>query len=605
MKKNVFVIFAIIMVVVLTCVMCACSGNEAGKGNEDETVKGNETPKVFLENITLDDERYSIGVFNKDVTEYIVKLPAGRPAVPRVAATAEDGVNVKITQAAIPDEAKSGKATILISDLNSNTNTYTVEFIRDKSNGFVLQYDDRYSFVPEHTIKEGDRVAYETSDESVISVDENGLMTAKKLSETSVTVTAKVNGVVIDTLTVDRVEKAHINLFLITGQSNGQGCYDSSNYGKDIDYLIEYEDQLKEVEKIGQMGRVYSYDVHPHRLNTEVTKIKGTMYDMEEYAKQGHQASLGKVFYELSGEKVVFLQSAFSGSPIESWLDPKKHKEAGTYGTHFFYSETKSAYNKLMKKLENNYEVVLVGNFWCQGETAMSAVYSESLGDYIFSSNPSFKKSDLITDETYYKYFMMLHEDMKEDFGIEYNGIMFVRTTGAASRTTIVPIVSAHFALCNNNKNINVATRTFMEIARQYKSTDKTSDGYGYIGTDDLHYNQTGYNYHGKEAGTNAFYSIFGYTTNVAQGVEIIATDGIRRLTSTDTVTFKKGMSARLGALPLPHYIDEKIVWTSSDENVVTVNEFGFVEAISSGNAVITAISESGQKQSFNCVVTK
>ncbi len=602
MKRVLSLLIALIMIVSLVAVLGSCGSGNTDGGKEGETVNNEEsnTPekKVFLESLTLDDSRYTIGTFDPKTNEYKVDLPAGRPAVPRVVAKAADGVDVKITQAAIPDSANGGKATVLVTDAEGNTNTYTVEFTRDIKNGFVLQYDDRYQFVHTHTIKEGTEVTYESDNEAVVSVDKNGKMTAKKLSETPVTITAKIGDTVTDTLKIDRVEKAHINLFLITGQSNGQGCYDTTNYGKDIDYLLSYDEQLENVEPIGGMGRVYSYDVFPLSRNTEVYKLKGKMYDMGEYRKAGHQASLGKAFYDLSGEKVVFLQSAYSGAPIESWLDPKKHDEAGTYGGgQYFYIKTQEGYKKLTKLLAQNYEIVLVGNFWCQGETAMSAVYDQKLGDYIFSGNAKFNKADLITDETYYKYFMMLHEDMKKDFGVTYNGIMMVRTKGGSGITNIVPVVSAHFALINNNDEIHLATRKFIEIAKQYKDPDKTAEGYGYMGTDNNHYNQIGYNYHGKEAGTNAFYAIFGPATNKSEGIEIIAQNGTERLDAGDTLTLRKGQTYRLGALSLPHYINEKLTWTSANTDVVTVDEFGKVTAKASGATAITVTSESGQKQ--------
>ena len=614
MKRSLIAFAAFLLSALLLVGLCACTaegGNKAeetsGLNNEETGKNPDGTPKVYVDSIALDDARYTIGEFKKDVYEYTVGLPDGRPAVPRVSATAPAGVEVKVSQAAIPDEATEGTATVVASDAEGNTATYKIKFERSIVNGFVLQYDDRYVFNPGYYNATADKYVFTSDNPEVVSVDEDGVMHAKKLSETPVTLTATLAGEVKATFIVDRVEKAHINLFFITGQSNGQGCYDSTNYGKDVANLVAFEDQLALVEPIGGLGRVYSYDVFPRSQNTAVAARKGTMYDMELYVKQGHQASLGKAFYDLSGEKVVFLQSAYSGAPIESWLDPKRHDEGGMYGGYNFYTQTQSAYKKLIKKLADNYEIVYVANFWCQGETAMTSVYSKQKGDYIFSSDPAFKSEDRITDETYYKYFMMLHEDMKADFGLQYNGIMFVKTKGWTNQTTkIVPIVSAHFALCNNNDDIHVATRTFIEIARMYSDSDKTSEGYGFMGTDNNHYNQIGYNYHGKEAGTNAFNAIFGVATNVSEGVEIIANDGIKRLdSSSQSISLKVGSSVRLGALSVPHYINEKIVWSSSDTGIATVNEFGEVTGVAVGKVTITATAESGKSQSVDFLILK
>ncbi|MBR5322078.1 MAG: Ig-like domain-containing protein [Clostridia bacterium] len=595
--KKFRLVLAITLAALMMISLYACgNAKENGGDNVKETEnQQNEAPKVFLETLTLDDSRYSIGEFKKDVHEYIVGLPDGRPAVPRVQATAAEGVEVKISQAAIPDNKTEGKAVVTATDADGNKTTYTITFKRNIENGFVLQYDDRYMF--ELDDKSG-AYTFESSDPDIVSVDKDGVMHAKKVADKEVTLIAKQGTVEKAKLTVDRVEKAHINLFLITGQSNGQGCYDSTNYGKNVANLIEFEDQLKLVEKIGGEGRVYSYDVYPRSQNTEVYKQMGKIYDMAVYTKQGQQASLGKAYYDLSGEKVIFLQSAYSGAPIESWLDPKRHKtEAGPYASHYFYTDTQKAYKTLTRLLGDNYEIVCTANFWCQGETAMSAVYSKKKGDYIFSTDSGFKKSDLITEQKYYEYFMMIDQAMREDFKLDYNGIMFVRTISMSNKTQIVPIISAQYALVNNNDNIFVASKKFIEIARMYSSTDKTSEGYGFIGTDNIHYNQIGHNYNGKEAAENAFKTIFGVATNVCEGIEIIAQDGVKRLTSSDTVTLSKGGTMRLGALSLPHYIDEKIVWSSNKEDVVTVDEYGVLRGVGAGTAVVTVTNESGKEQ--------
>ena len=608
MKKYLSFFLIFVLMLSLGCNLVSCQKVEKqNSGNETES-KNNTSeekePTVFLDSLTLDDERYTIGEFKKNVFEYKVSLPDGRPTVPRVNATAPDGCVVKISQAAIPDSATSGKATVTVTNAKGESSAYTVIFERSIENGFVLQYDDRWVSNTGYHNDTGDGYVYESSNPDIISIDENGILRANKVSDEEVTLTAKQGTAIKATLVVDRVEKAHINLFFITGQSNGQGHYDSSNWGTGVAHLISHEEQLENVEEIGGEGRVYSYDVFPRPENKEVYSLKGKIYDMATVSKQGHQNSLGKTYYELSGEKVVFLQSSYGGAPIESWLDIKRHKDiVGSYDQHYFYAETRSAYNKLVKLLEENYEIVCTANFWCQGETAMTAIYDRNLTTYLHPSNDGFKTSNLMTDEKYYNYFMMMHEDMKEDFGLEYNCIMFVRSRGGVSKSAVVPIISAQFALCNNNDDIIVATRTFAEIGTMYGSGDKNKEGYGFIGTDDTHYNQIGYNYHGKEAATNAFNAIFGVATNTCEGVEIIANNGIDRLDSTKIITLKAGKEQRIGALCLPHYINESIMWTSSDESVATVDKFGKITAVGAGNAVITATASSGKMQSVNVKV--
>ena len=575
-------------------------------------VKQSRIGDVYAESITLDDEHYTFE-FDKYTRNYTVNLPDGRPPIPQVSAKAADGLDVEIAQGYIADGESVGYAYVVVSNETKDT-TYTIEFVRGGANGFVLQYDDRYTFTP---VEKGE-YQFVSSNESVLSVDENGLMTAKKVTNEPVTVTAT-SGNTVETLTIDRIEKAHINLFFITGQSNGQGCYDGVSYdgSEEINFngQISYTTQLKTVEKIGQDGRIYSYDVHPRPENQDLSKIGDesltipaayTLYDMNKHAKQGHQASLGKAWYEYTGEKVVFLQSAWSGAPIETWIDPDRYpEEAGGYGiaTRNFYKTTKEGYNKLIPLLSENYEIIRKANFWCQGSTAMVAYYDKSISNYIFRSDAKYDVTKLITGEKYYEYYMRIDKDMREDFGLEYNGIMCVRAQGTDVKTTLTPIAAAHIALAFNNEKIFTASRRIVEIARKANSTDTTSEGYAFVGMDDAHFNQIGFNYQGREAAENAFGFIFKSKYEDAKSVEILATNGVDRLTPNDTIEMKEGNIYRCSALSVPMYSNELITWTSSDENVAKVDKYGVVVAVGSGEATIKATTESGAEQYFNVKV--
>jgi len=184
MKKKISVLFLFVLVSLLTLALCAC-GSDGEKKNEGDDVKETQEekvePKISLDTLTLDDARYSIGEFKKDVFEYTVGLPDGRPTIPRVQATAADGIEIKISQAYIPDSETIGVATVAISDAEGNSATYKVTFERSIANGFVLQYDDRYYFNAGYHNDTGDPYVYTSSDPDIISVDENGIMTAKRL----------------------------------------------------------------------------------------------------------------------------------------------------------------------------------------------------------------------------------------------------------------------------------------------------------------------------------------------------------------------------------------------------------------------------------------
>ena len=561
---------------------------------------------VYLDSIALDDNNYTIGTFDKNRNTYTVALPDGRPAIPQVSATAAKGLDVKVYQAFIPDGETEGKAVIVVSN-GSVSNNYTVKFVRNSENGFVLQYDDRYAL----PIAE-DGYAYSSNSEA-LTVDENGLMTAKAVTNIPITVTAT-KGSDSKTFTVNRIEKAHINLFFVTGQSNGQGCYD----GVTVDgegtlenpNQIVYDVQLNTVIRPDQKGKVYSFDVHPRSENVrfygDPAFQANVIYDMHDFSRQGFSSPLGVDWYEYTGEKVIFLQSAWSGSPIEAWLNPETHpEESGTYGnaTRNFYQTTKAGYNTLVGLLEENYEILRSANFWLQGETATAAVYDKSRYNYHFSYESTYDPTKLMTAETYYKYFKWLDEDMRKDFGLDYNGILSIRSNGQKTKQMIVPIISAQFALCNENDDIFIAMRKVMEITRQFVDPDKTSDGWNFMGTDNNHYNQIGYNRVGAESAENAFNFIFRPTTRRATGIEIIDTDGKTRLEDGHTLEIQAGTTYRLGALSLPHYTSEKITWTSTNETVATADGYCAIYAHSAGEAVITATTESGASKSINVKV--
>ncbi|MBQ6702424.1 MAG: Ig-like domain-containing protein [Clostridia bacterium] len=561
---------------------------------------------VRLSTLTLDDSTYSLD-FNSNVLSYTVKLPAGRPGVPRVLATAPDGAEVEISQAVIPDGQDFGYAKIKVTDSDDNSNLYTVKFEKAEENGFVLQYDDRFEFSSDYALKDGETLTYVSSNSDVVAVSDNGLMHAKAVSNEKVTVSAMVGGQTVDTLVIDRVEKAHVNLFLVTGQSNAQGCY-ASTTANDPELCAE---QLAQVEMIGRDGAVYSYDFHPRKSNTEVYKLRYTLYDMNTVAKQGFQSSLGKRWYELSGEKVVFLQTAYSGAPIQSWLDTETQPEAGKYGGRNYYDDTQQAYADLMPLLEDNYEIIRTANFWNQGGTAMVSVYSHERGDYITSSDAAFDPSKLMTDDEYYTLFMLMHEDMKRDFGIEFCGIFLNRVTPGAtsaenkalqSHTDMVPIRSAQYGLHNTVPEVSLVSRVG-DYAKRTTWTDKTDPGWGFVDTDNTHFTQIGYNERGRVAAENAF-NIWVGDVN-AESVELVAENGRDRLTSNDTIKLKEGEDYRLAGYALPEASGAKTTLTSSNPAIVSVDKYGVVRALAAGDTVITATTDNGKTASVKVSVSK
>lgn len=586
----------------LILMLAACGESDPGAEKAGETGKTTETEveetvKLFPSEIKVDGQALAL---EKGVTEYEYRIPDGDPYIPSVEAKAEDGCEVHVIPGFIPYGETEGYSQIILTK-DGTEELYKVKFIKDAGKGFVLQYGDVYNF------DGGAGATYVSSDPTNVPVDANGKVTAKKLTDADVTVTATSSSGE-KKLVINGVKKARVNLVFITGQSIAQGCYDTSDK---TGTRIPTEDQHKLIEKVEVEGMVYGYDLFPRSEDARVASMKGRIYDMYTYPKQGFETAIGNAILYGTGEKTLFYQTAYSGAPIESWLDSKRHEEAGTYGGHYFYDEQLNAYNKALKKmLSNNYEVIRVSNVWIQGTTAMSAVYSKAKGDYIFSSDPAYDSSKRITDETYYEYYMKFHNDMVEDFGLEYDFMVLDRASRSVcneenrllgTQTDIVPIRASQYTLTNENKDIIMVTRITDQF-RPYASTDKDSWGYGFIGVDNAHFNQIGYNALGQDIGKNMVEYIF---SNVkAESVEIIDTNGKTRLGENETVEVKKKATKRFAAMALPMMSNELLTWSSSDEEVATVDRFGTVKAVGKGTCRITVKTSGGIEHSFTVAVT-
>ncbi len=66
-----------------------------------------------------------------------------------------------------------------------------------------------------------------------------------------------------------------------------------------------------------------------------------------------------------------------------------------------------------------------------------------------------------------------------------------------------------------------------------------------------------------------------------------------------------KGRTDRLTPVILPNNTtDKSVTWTSTDDNVVTVDDDGNIEAIGEGTAEVTATTNDGSNLSATCKVT-
>ncbi|MBR5322323.1 MAG: Ig-like domain-containing protein [Clostridia bacterium] len=588
-------------------------------------------PKLLT--LTLDGE-YSVEEEVKyDKFTYTVQLPAGRPRIPRVTATTDaENATIAYQQATIADDESYGCARVIISDENGNENVYTVKFVRAeaaKNNATIaLQYDDRWTFTPDSAAT---GIEFFSSNPEIAKVDEKGVITALSVTDgtaTPVTISAKVGGETIDTLTISRIDKAVINLFLVTGQSNAQGCYDIVDTNN---RAVEMDKQLEDVLQPSKAGQVYIYDARPfwnsNNTPTGTERFilpKGTdrFYDLNEVKRSGFASALGKTYYDLSGEKVVFLHAAYNGSSIEEWLDPEKYptlaekdfqdKEGLANVNH--YVNAQNRYKELLNILDSTkYEINHKANFWLQGETCMWYIWdynggSSGKGDW---KSPG-ESEKLFSAEDYSDMFIKVNDQMKADFGIESNNIILVRAHNTSNKTSgvlaaINNVRAAQYGMANNISGITIVSRfsdyTVMNKQPAIYVGTIYEQYVGTMGVADIHYNQTGHNINGITAATNYFKSLDVDTHSVATKVEIIDSNGVDRFEANAVIgEFEVGKTKRIAAFALPEYSLENVIYSSSNEAVAKINNNGLITIVGTGEATITATAESG---AFASVVVK
>ena len=534
-------------------------------------------PLPELATLTLDDG--TVLSFDPKTTTYEVILPAGRPRVPRIAATAADAdAEVTVYQPMFPDTATEAIARVDVA-LGELSNSYTVVFKKDASLGFHLQYDDRYTFAPAYTLQEGEAFTFESSNADAVTVNDEGLVQVKALSNDPITVTAKVGEEVKDTLTIDKTVRAPLNIFLIVGQSNSAGTYDSG---------LPANEGSKATARPAP-GTVYC------------AENAAKPYDMKR-GRAGYAGALGQAWYDLSGEKSLLIQTAVGGSAIERW-----EKDGD------LYKNTLTAYNKFTKQYaeeDSKFEVIRTAYFWCQGETAQMWTWSGSSWDQ--------SGKYIMTADDYYARFMKNHENFVNDMNVEFGTILLVRAIAqVASReslktqylTDLVAPRVAQYTIHNTTDSSIIIGSRIGEIARTSTAPDKDAPGFGYMGPENLHYSQIGYNQAGKELAESSFLAISATADRTPEKIDVLASNGRTRLNDGDTITVDVVRGYQMAAIVLPLYAKDANLTYEVIENAdkCSVDMYGkvtFNETASLGDtATIRIRSESGLTVTLHAVL--
>ncbi len=268
---------------------------------------------------------------------YTVKLPDGRPRIPQITC---DGATV--VQAFIADNETEGTATVVKDGV-----TYTITFVKDASLGFVLQYDDHYTWKSGLT----GTVTYSSNNSNVASVNSTtGEIVVKAVSNNGATITAT-NGSTTKTLVITKTIKAVVGVWLLTGQSNTSYHYNNKFGGIGVE---------------NQPGTVYYSGA---LVNGEASKIQTKMTAMNGTTTGGMEPEMAKTFYDKTGEKVYIMSAGISGTGVSHFLP-------GNYTTFDTGSGTWALINTVYENFvaesstadfQSKYETRMRSYFYLQG----------------------------------------------------------------------------------------------------------------------------------------------------------------------------------------------------------------------------------------------
>lgn len=513
MKKTVSILLIIFAISLL--LLCSCN-KDVITGDMIEYEENFDPNLPLLDSLTIDGG-YSLD-FSPKKRNYKINLPLGNPYVPNISATAPDGVEVKVYQAFIPLSSERGEAKIILSK-DGYTNVYTLSFMKNENSGFVLSYDDRYLFTPQNNSGELLEFTFESSDNSIIDIEKStGLMTVKKTSDIPVTLTAFSGNVEYETLTVTKTIPAKLDIFIIAGQSNAEGIGGNA------------DESLKPVE-----GVVYSAETG----SASMTSLSG--------GRAGFTPALGKKWNELTNRKVLMLQCAQTSTSINDWVP------GGV-----LYSSMQTSLDSFIEKYkdENEYIISSLTLFWLQGEWDMA---------------------HNMDAETYEGNFLILHENLKNSYGMKYSCIIPTRSsrTGSSEEsislgllTDLLPVRAAQYTLHRESGDIYFVSRL----------TESMSLSKGTMNDDNLNMSQTGYNMLGEDAANN-YYRISSYSEDKkVTGIEVIAENGRSILEYGDIIRIPAGSKVRIAYLCIPFDVKGKIE-VSFASDVCSIDKYGMIQA--------------------------
>ena len=463
---------------------------------------------------SIDIEGDYVVKFDPETRYYEVEIPSGHPVIPSVNAESADDVNVEIYQALIPFDKTEGISRIWLDD-GEYKNFYDVKFKKNKDQGFVLQYDDRYVLEPDYVLDDEEEFTFKiVGDSTHLFLDsKTGEVVVVGVSDTPTMINAYVGDDFIESFSITATEKAILDVFVVAGQGNAAGVGGNA------------EESPKALP-----GTAYVAEPNGDHMIS--------LYD----GREGFAPALASEWYGLTGEKVFVIQTALSDTSITQWT--------GNGTAYQKALNNVSRYMDELNKADSFYEVRKVFYFWLQGEWDIT---------------------QKMTADEYIKHYLEMHENMKKDMGVQMGAIIPVRSVMAGNEVVeqIAPVCTAQFSLHNKYKDIRIITDVPIDA----------SVSNGLVSADNLYYTQTGYNEIGKDTAVNLYNMFAPEVDRTVDHILVIGKNGTEKYEDGEDVEVKEGKATCFLPVAYPLYATNKEITAKFDSDKYKLTTDGYLDA--------------------------
>ena len=449
--------------------------------------------------------------FSKEVRYYEVEVPQGNPVVPEVWATAVSDVNIEIYQGYFAEGSDKASARVYLDD-GKHKNSYEIRFVKKKSQGIVLQYDDVYVLEPAYKLRSGEQFVFSVnSPDGNVIVDQDGTVKAVGISENESVVTVTVGQKTVDTFKIKKTVKAVLNVFIIAGQGNASG--EGGN-----------------PEECVAIAGGKAYNVEIGGDNEAITDLT--------YGRKGLTPALAEKWYSLTSEKTLFIQSAVPNSSVKDWMTDGKAYISASKGI--------SAYIDSLKTEDSKFALKKVYCIWLQGEWDVAAE---------------------MTSMEYVKSFKEFEQNLKGLVDLEMIGVIPVRTVSVSNVSSgkANDVWAAQYSLCSMYDDIRLITRL--------PETATVEDGL--VAPDELYYTQKGYNELGQDIAYNLYNCYSSETDKSIKAIDVYSAFDKSEIEHGKEITLKEKETIKAVPVITPLYSKNNCIETVYDESLIKYTDYG------------------------------